>query len=56
MVPVADRSGLGGTHYAVEIPLREPLTDRTARVLFRVEFHDALTGQVQRAEWIKPAK
>lgn len=52
----AYRSGLSGTHYAVEIPLAAPLADRAARVLFRVEFLDALTGQVQKAEWIKPAK
>lgn len=52
----AYRSGIAGTHYEVEVPLREPLSDRSARVLIRAEFLDALTGQVQKAEWMKPAK
>lgn len=52
----AYRSGITGTHYEIDVPLREPISDRSARVLIRAEFLDALTGQVQKAEWMKPLK
>jgi len=46
----AYRSGLTGTHYAVELPLAKP-TDKSGKTLvIRVELHDALTGQVLKAE------
>ena len=46
----AYRSGITGTHYEVQLPLARPATDRARRVLVRVEFTDALTGEVHRAE------
>lgn len=46
----AYRSGLTGTHYEVQLPLARPATDRARRVLVRVEFTDAITGEVFRVE------
>lgn len=54
----AYRSNLTGTYYAVTLPLEEPLVRGgvTPAVLIRLEFTDALTGQVHRAERLLPGR
>lgn len=49
----AYRSGLLGTAYAVEFKFDAPISDRTPKLLLRVEFIDALTGQTHRAELLR---
>jgi len=49
----AYRSGLLGTAYAVELKFDAPIADRKSKLLLRVEFIDALTGQTHRAELVK---
>jgi len=48
----AYRSGITGTHYAVELPLDHPLPVRDGTLLLRVTFADAITGQTYSAERI----
>lgn len=48
----AYRSGITGTHYAVEMPLESPLAPRDGTLLLRVTFADALTGQTYASERI----
>lgn len=45
----AYRSGLTGTHYAVEVPLEVPASERRGTLVLRAELRDALTGSVHRA-------
>lgn len=49
----AYRSGLLGTAYAAELKFDAPISDRTSKLLLRVEFIDALTGQTHRAELLR---
>lgn len=49
----AYRSGLLGTSYAVGLKFSTPMTDRKSKLLLRVEFIDALTGQTHHAELIR---
>ncbi len=46
----AYRSGITGTHYAVELPLEHPPTVRDGTLLLRATFADAITGQTYTAE------
>lgn len=54
----AYRSNLTGTYYTVTLPLAEPMERRgaTPGLLIRLEFADALTGQVHRAERLLPGR
>lgn len=48
----AYRSGITGTHYAVELPLPQALPARDATLLLRATFADAITGQTYTCERI----
>lgn len=45
----AYRSGLGGTHYTIELHALHAAADRTLPLLLRARFEDALTGAVHDA-------
>ncbi len=49
----AYRSGLLGTAYAAELKFDASISDRKSKLLLRVEFIDALTGQTHRAELLR---
>lgn len=49
----AYRSGLLGTAYAAELKFDAPISDRTSKLLLRVEFIDAITGQTHRTELVR---
>lgn len=52
----AYRSGITGTHYEIDLMLAAPMPDRSATILVRAQFTDAVTGVVHKAErLIKPS-
>ncbi len=47
------RDSVLGTAYAVELRFESPVADRTLKLLIRVEFIDALTGQTHQADVVR---